>query len=395
MHSCPITVMSGRAQLECSCSHTRQLRREFGCMSPDTGTETHSQTVVVGVDSHKATHYAAVLTEQGALLAVHPFDASTDGYSQLYQWVQTFGVVAKFGVECTGSFAAGLTRFLVARGADVAEVNVPHRHTRARRGKSDSIDAETAARHVLTGAARILPKVTTGVVESIRMLLLTRDSAVGARTVALQQLQDVLVTAPSQLREQMNFKRGKGAVKGCSQLQPDLAKLHEPMHGAMSVLRSLALRINDLNQEISRLDGQLDALVASTAPTLKSAMGIGTVNGAQLIVTAGENIGRLRSEAAFARLCGVAPIPASSGKNSRMRLHRGGDRRANRALYMIAVCRLRYDQRSIDYVTRRTTEGLSKRDGIRCLKRYIAREVYQALVSDLTADKLKQQSCTT
>ena len=339
--------------------------------------------IVVGIDSHKDTHYAAVLTRGGRRLGARQFGATAQGYNELSEWVETFGTPASFGVECTGSYAAGLTRHLLERGMSVAEINTTNKHARARRGKDDALDAEMAARHVLTGADAIVPKSSTGAVESIRMLLLTRESAVNARTVALQQIQDVLITAPVALRESITYKRGKGAVEACSRLRPDLSRLSDPEQAAKLTLRTLGRRASDLAEEIAVLERELDTLVTATAPTMRAACGVGPVNGAQLLVTAGQNIGRLHSEAAFARLCGVAPVPASSGKTTRMRLHRGGDRAANRALYLITVCRLRYDQRTIDYMQRRRGDGLSKKDVIRCLKRFVAREVFNDLVADL------------
>lgn len=162
-----------------------------------------------------------------------------------------------------------------------------------------------------------------------------------------------------------------------------MTRLADPAQAVKASLRALAQRIEALDAEIAMLDTELDALVATTTPTLVSKMGIGTGHASQFLVSARENIDRLRTEAAFARLCGAAPIPVSSGRTHRMRLHRGGDRQANRALHMIAVVRLRYDQRTIAYMERRRAEGLSKKDVLRCLKRFIAREVYNDLRTDL------------
>lgn len=279
-------------------------------------------------------------------------------------------------MESTTSYSAGLARYLLERGVDVREVNTPHPHTRARRGKDDAIDAEAAARKVFAGDATAHPKITTGAVESIRVLSLARDSAVKARTAALVQLQNALITAPAELREQITASSGSGKASQCRKLRPDMSRLGSPAQAAKLALRSIARRISGLDDEIAALDAKLTLLVKSTAPTLISRLGIGTGDAAQLLVTEGQNIDRLSSEAAFARLCGAAPIPISSGKTHRMRLHRGGDQQANRALPMIAVCRLRYDQRTIDYMHRRVAEGLSRKDVLRWLKRFIAREVF-------------------
>ena len=189
------------------------------------------------------------------------------------------------------------------------------------------------------------------------------------------------------LRELVGAPTTRGKLATCVALRPGNLELGDPLHAAKTTLRALGRRVKYLDEEIAEFDSQLDVLVKRAAPTLVSRVGIGTQHAAQLLVTAGENIERLTSEAAFARLCGVAPIPVSSGNTQRMRLHRGGDRQANRALHMIAVCRLRYDQRTIDYMTRRRSEGLSKKDVLRCLKRFIAREVFNDLKIDLLKNR--------
>lgn len=267
----------------------------------------------------------------------------------------------------------------------MVEVNTPHAHIRSRVGKDDAVDAEAAARKALSGEASTMPKDTTGAVEAIRTLKVARDSAVKARSSALVQLRDLLVTAPSELRESLKSKTLRGKASECSWFRPDRTRVHEPVHASKTALRTLARRIISLDEEISDLDSDLERLVADVAPTLIAQPGIGTLHAAQFLITAGQNIDRLHGEAAFARLCGVAPIPVSSGKTHRMRLHRGGDRQANRALYLICVCRMRHDQRTRAYIARRMAEGLSKKDAMRCIKRYIAREVFHALEADLTA----------
>jgi transposase len=347
-----------------------------------TSVATQPLLVVGGVDAHKDTHHAVVLDQHGKLLGDRAFPASTLGYRRLHAWLGSFGVIDRVGIESTGSYAAGLTRFLVDAGVAVVEVNQPHRHTRARRGKSDRIDAEAAARKVLSGEAAVAPKATTGVVESIRLLQAVRGSSVKARAAAITQLQSLLVTAPAELREQLTGGT-RAIIAASAKLRPDQDRLDQPTQAAKMALRSIARRISDHDQEIADLDTQLKPLVEQAAATLLSRIGIGINHAAQLLVTAGQNIDRLTSEAAFARICGVAPIPVSSGKTHRMRLHRGGDRQANRALHLIVVCRLRYDPDTRAYLTRRQAEGLSKLDAIRCLKRYVARQVFNDLKTDL------------
>jgi transposase len=339
---------------------------------------------VVGVDSHKEKHQAAVLDLQGALLGNRCFEASSAGYRELETWLATFGTVERIGIECTGSYAAGLTRFLRERDVQVLEVNSTHRATRARRGKDDAIDAEMAARKALSGEAKAQAKDTTGFIESIRLIKLARESAIKARTGAFLQIRDVLVTAPAELREHVESAGGlRHRVNRAGALRPDLEHIDEPLQAAKFSLRVLSRRVKTLDEEIAAMDAQLSRLVHQCAPNLLNCLGVGVQHAATLLITAGQNLDRLKNDGAFARLCGAAPIPISSGKTNRMRLHRGGDRQANRTLHLIAVSRLRLDPKTQVYMARRTLDGLSKRDVVRCLKRFIAREVFNALKLDL------------
>lgn len=342
--------------------------------------------VIGGVDAHADTHHAAALDDRGGLLGVRAFTVSAKGYVELLSWLGSFGEIDRVGIESTGSYAAGLTRHLLAEGVRVLEVNQPHPHTRRRRGKTDAIDAELAARHALGLATAIEPKETTGIVEAIRQLRVARESAVKSRSAATVQLGGLIVTAPSELREQLAAPRTlKGKAALCRRLRPDTSRLDEPASAAKVALRSLARRITLLDQEIAELDAQLTPLVATAAPRTTELLGVSTGHAGQLLLTAGQNIGRLHSEGAFAALCGASPIPIASGKRGRYRLNPGGDRQANRTLHMIAVCRLRYCPKTRAYAERRTTEGKAKKEIIRCLKRYIAREIYTTLRHDLKA----------
>jgi transposase len=342
--------------------------------------------VTGGVDAHADSHEAAALDEQGRLLGGRAFPATAAGYEELLAWLEGFGEVGLVGVESTGAYAAGLARFLCSRGVRLVEVNRPHAHTRRRRGKSDPVDAEAAARKALAGEALAVPKQTDGIVESIRQLRVAREGAVKARTAALNQLQSLVVTAPEELRARL-AGAGTSAVRLrlCLRLRADTAQLERPAQAAKLALRSVAERVRTLEAELAKLDGELERLVASAAPRTLSLVGVSTQNGGQLLVTAGQNIERFRSEAAFAHICGASPIPASSGRTRRHRLNPGGDRQANRALHMIAVVRLRHCERTRAYAERRSAEGLSKKEVLRCLKRYIAREAYQTLRADLAS----------
>ena len=333
--------------------------------------------VVVGVDTHQDEHVAVAVDRQGVRLGELHTVATTHGYEELQRWSRSLGEVRAFGIEGTGSYGAGVARFLTGRGYAVVEVNRPDRATRYRKGKSDPTDAEMAARAVLAGVADATPKSGEGEVEMIRMLKSAKDSAVKARTQAINQMKALVVTAPAQLRETLDGLATRALVTRCKGFRP--GRLDGPMAAARYALRSLACRYQQLSKEVHDLETELERLTRATAPALVSIFGIGPDTAATLLITAGSNPERLHSEAAFASLCGVSPIPASSGKTNRHRLNRGGDRQANAALYRIVVVRLRHDHRTKAYMRRRTKEGMSKAEVIRCLKRYVAREVFSAL----------------
>jgi transposase len=344
-----------------------------------------TRIVIGGVDTHGHTHHAAVIDQQGRLLGDRQFPADRAGYRQLLSWLGRHGQVDVVGVEGTGSYGAGLTQVLLDQGVRVVEVNRPDRRTRRQRGKSDPIDAEAAARAVLAGVATAVPKRRDGIVESIRALRTARSGAVKARTAAINQLKALLVTGPASLREALEGRSTPALVVACARLRPDQRALADPVQGTKAALVVVARRIQLLDQEIALADQRLTTLVGRAAPRLLQLLAIGNDHAGQLLTTAGQHPERLRGEAAFAHLCGVAPIPASSGKTHRHRLHRGGDRDANRALHLAVVVRMRFCPRTRAYVERRTKQGLSKPEIIRCIKRYLAREVYHALVADFEA----------
>ena len=320
---------------------------------------------------------AVAIDRQGVRLDERYAPATTCGYGALERWSRNLGTVRAFGVEGTGSYGAGLARFLTARGYTVVEVNRPDRSTRHRKGKSDPTDAEMAARAVLAGVADAIPKSGQGEVEMIRMLKKTKDSALKARTQAVNQMKALIVTAPAKPRESLNGLAADALASRCRKFRP--GPLDDPTAAAKYTLRSLACRYLQLSKEIRALEAELEKLTRRVAPALVSIFGAGPDTAAAILIAAGSNPQRLRKEAAFASLCGANPIPASSGKTKRHRLNRGGDRQANAALYRIVLVRLRHDGRTREYMCRRTKEGMSKREVIRCLKRYVAREVYSAL----------------
>lgn len=340
--------------------------------------------VIGGVDTHSRTHHAAVLdATTGRVLGDRQFAVSPTGYRLLLEWLRRHGQLVAVGVEGTGCYGAGLTRHLLDQQVTVHEVPRPDRTLRRGQGKSDPIDAIAAARAVIAGTASAVPKSGTGPVEAIRSVHLARTSAVKARTAAINQLKAVLLTAPAPLRARLTPLTTPTLIDTCAALRPEATTLTDPVEATKTALRRLARRIGQLTEEITDADTDLDRLTATTAPTLRALPGVGPTVAAQLLITCGDNPHRLGSDAAFARLVGAAPIPASSGQTTRHRLHRGGDRQANRALFTITLCRLRHDPRTRAYAQRRTAEGLSKKEIIRCLKRYLCRDILAAIKTDL------------
>jgi transposase len=354
--------------------------RTIGAETPNT-----EVAVILGVDTHLDFHVAVALDHLGRRLGESSVPTTPKGYERLLRWAAGFGPLRCAGVEGTSSYGAGLTRHLRARGIEVLEVERPkHRRRSSRRNlqKSDPSDAERAARAVLAQEASGVPKSADGCVQMIRTLRAARRSAMKARTQAANQIQALRVRAPEQLHNRLRGLSTKELLRVAAsfRLAGDL-DLSDVSAATRFALRSVARRYETLSAEIAELDAHLGRLVEQAAPELVSLPGIGTDNAATLLIVAGDNPQRLRSEASFASLCGVAPIEASCGKVVRHRLNRGGNREANRALYMICLARMRRDLRTKEYVARRTAEGKSKREIIRCLKRYLAREVYRVLLS--------------
>ena len=347
-------------------------------ITPDT-TALH---VAGGVDTHQDTHTAAVIDLVGRVLATEQFPATAAGYRALLTWMRGFGRLLRVGVEGTGAYGAGLTRRLHAEQVEVIEIDRPSRKTRRFQGKSDPIDAIAAAKAALAGERTGTPKHHDGRVEALRNLRVARRSAVKQRADTQRQIKTLIVTAPDDLRTQLRGLRVTQLINLCVNWRPDRGDAGNPATAAKIALRSLARRHQQLTAEITDLDELLQPLVAAINPALTAANGVGANVAGQLLVTAGENHDRLTSEAAFAMLCGAAPLPASSGKTTRHRLNRGGDRQANAALYTVVLSRLRWDPRTREYAERRTKDGLSKKEIIRCLKRYVARELYQLITSN-------------
>jgi transposase len=340
--------------------------------------------VIVGVDTHKDEHVAVLLDGLGGRLAELFIPATLAGFATLLSFsrdhVGSEGSLIGFGVEGTGSYGIGLARFLRRHGVTVHEVHRPPRKGERRlSGKSDTIDAEHAARAVLTGRRAPVPKTAAGAVEALRLIKIARDTAVKSRSSAMIALKATLVTATEKLRGELEPLTDYQLITACAALDPG-PELDDSDAAMRHVLRSLARRWLELHDEIKVHSRLLKTQTRQAAPRLVESVGIGLDIAAEMLVTAGDNNDRVRSESAFAKLCGASPIPAGSGKtNGRHRLNRGGNRQANAALYRAIIVRMRWHQPTIDYVARRTAEGLSKREIIRCLKRYLAREIYRLL----------------
>jgi transposase len=337
-----------------------------------------TRAITGGVDTHLDVHVAAALDPVGGVLGVESFLATRAGYAELFEWMRDFGPVTRVGVEGTGAYGAGLARFLRSAGVEVIEVDRPNRQARRAHGKSDPADAVEAARAALSGRARGLAKSADGNAEAMRALLVAKRSARETRIKALNQIRHLSFTAPDELRERFRSVRSDVLAPHAAALRP--RRDGDPVLYATKVsLQTLGRRVLALEVDDTRMDALLAELVIATAPSLLEIYGVGIDTAAILLVTAGDNPERIRSESAWAHLCGVAPVPASSGKVTRYRLNRSGNRQANHALWRIVLTRMSGDARTRVYVARRLHEGRSKPEITRILKRYVAREVYRHL----------------
>lgn len=338
-----------------------------------------SLTIFVGIDTHKNTHHAAVIDAVGRRIGDREFPATKPGHHALLAWLSGIGVVEKVGVEGTGSYGTTVTTVLREHGLEVVDVDRVDRKSRRFHGKSDAIDAYSAAESVLAGRASTVPKTHDGDVEAIRFLRNTRRIVVKSRAEMMTVLKSTVAGAPDDVRGPLRELTDTALLHRCAQLRPGRIATGDVTAAIKTSLRVLAQQILELGAQAKALEKQITTLVEATAPLLLAAFGVGFETAAQLLITFGDNADRITSERALAALCGVAPIPASSGQTSRHRLNRGGDRQANRALHVIVMARLKYDPRTRAYRDKRLAEGKSKRDIIRCLKRALAREIYRLL----------------
>jgi transposase len=346
--------------------------------------EPETLRVIGGVDTHKEVHVAAVLDELGRLLDTASFPADAAGYRQLTRWLCGYGEVLAIGVEGTGSWGAGLSRHLRARGVNVIEVNRTNRQTRRRKGKTDTVDAEAAARAVLAGDATVTPKSGDGPIESIRQLRVARAGAMKARTAAANQMHSLTDTAPDELRAKLRALTTLQRARTCARLRPGDAMT--PSGAAKIALRAVGSRWLALHDEIREHNKTIKTVLDQIAAPMLARHGVGYDTAGALLCAAGDNPERLNTEGSYAALCGSSPVEISSGKTNRHRLNRAGDRNANAALWTIVMVRIRSNhQPTVNYIERRTTDGLSKREAIRCLKRYVAREIHKDIRAITTA----------
>jgi len=335
--------------------------------------------VIVGVDTHKHTHLARAKDGLGRHLGQLEIATDPGGYAELLAWAQGLGPGRTFGIEGTSSYGAGLSRYLHAHGESIIEVLRPTRQDRRLRGKSDPIDADAAAQAVISGKANAVPKAGDASVEMVRAIRTAKVSAIKARTQTMNAVKALIVVAPDVIREQLRGLTAAALIRTCCGYRVD--QVTDPTSAIKRALRSMCRRYAALDQEVRSLEKELDALTTKAVPGLCQLPGVGQDVASAILLAAGDGGARLRSDAAFSMLCGSSPIPASPGIVRRHRLNRGGDRQANAALHRIVVVRLKYHQPTKDYVARRTAEGKSKKEIIRCLKRYVAREVFKTLTA--------------
>ena len=333
---------------------------------------------VVGVDTHKDRHMAALVAANGGQLDALEVAATATGYRELLNWVEEWtGAPRAWAIEGTASYGAGLSSYLQERSEWVIEVDCPTRPARRKGGaKSDPLDAVRAAREALSKDVFASPR-QRGLREALRVLQTTREGAMNARTKSLNQLHALVVSAPDKLRGSLRGFSSADLVRHCARLRRSSRRDVE-LDTYVDLLGRIAQRVLALEVEADVYERQIDQLTQTMASELRDEAGVGPICAAQMLIS-WSHPGRVRSEAAFASLAGVAPIEASSGQHIRHRLNRGGDRQLNRALHTVANSRMQHDERTRAYVERRRQEGKSDREIRRCLKRYLARHLYRML----------------
>ena len=332
----------------------------------------------LGADTHRDINVAAVLDGIGRVIDTAEFPTTASGDRALVDWAESFGPVGRAGIEGTGSFGAGLARRVIERGIDCVEVNRTNRQHRRRHGKSDVADAIGAARAVLSGEAQGQPRGNNGLAEALRVNRVALRSAKRARTQAINQLHSLRVGAPDGLKAKLVGLSGIRLAATVSGFRPGMDL--DVMTATKQAMKSIGRRVCYLDEEIADLEASRQQILDYAAPVeLTNELGVGPSVAADLLIVVGDNHGRIHSEAAFASLCGVAPVDLSSGLNTKHRLNLAGDRQANCALYRIVLTRMAYEQRTKDFITKTVARGKTKRDAIRILKRHLARHIWRLL----------------
>ena len=334
--------------------------------------------VVAGIDTHEDTHTIALLDRVGAPVATATYRADPDGYRRAADFITSHGTCAAVGVEGTNSYGAGLRKHLQSRGLLVLEALRPKRQVRRMDGKSDPIDAAEAARSVLAGRGPSVPKDGNGHAEALRFLDAARAQLVRAMTALSNSAGDMLVTAPEAFRSRWGRGRAADALKRISSTTARGDGIVE--EALMAALKAMARQHRELDRQARQLERRMREILDEHAPASLTIYGAGTITAARLVAAAGDNPDRIRDEAAFAKLCGACPIPASSGRTNRHRLNRGGNRNANSALHRIALVRMSHPHpRTRDYIARKRAQGMGTKEIMRCIKRAICREAYRAI----------------
>ena len=355
------------------CPHPMPVRRDIIIL-------TESTLIVAGADTHADTLHVAAISMTGAALGDREFPTTRTGYATAIRFLTSWGQIERIGVEGTASYGAGFTRALSTAGIEVVEVTRAVKSTRRLKGKSDPLDAYSAARTALAGDGLATPKddATSG----LRALHIARRSAIKHRTAVINQIKAMLISAPDMVREKYRASTTLKMIEALARCRPD-AQAEPWAQSVLVAAKMLAQRVQFLETQVESLQAQIDAIVTEANPGLRAAYGVGSDTAAQLLITAGANPHRLHSEAAFAALCGAAPVPASSGKTNRHRPSRGGDRAANNALHRIALVRMSHHQPTKDYVQRQLALGHNRMEILRKLKRAIARETFKLLTRQI------------
>lgn len=337
--------------------------------------------VIVGADTHKKFHVLTVITELGERLAFKYFDANAKGYDQALKWAKGYNTVLRAGIEATGSYGVGLAERFRKDGIAVFDVYRPDRQRRRRRGKNDVEDSFQAAEAALAYIRCATAKEKDGLLEAARLLEGAYEQAVRQRTAAMNLLRADITTLPPKMRERLESMCRSELLKTCASFR--ISKDAGTGEGAKVALRLLAKRVLALDKEAAELEKQIGCHARKLAPKTLSLLGIGCHGAIRLLCTAGKNIERFKNDASFSMLCGVSPVCASSGDNIHLRLNRAGDRKANCVLHTMAINRIKHCEKTQAFIERKMNENKSKKDAIRALKRYLAREVYYALKADL------------